>query len=126
MRTLTTFAFLALLLVLPGQLQAQQSTADAQAELRTLVSEDVSDASAERAAIADFLEREDVAEAARSGGIDLERVQAAVPALAEEDAQRVAERVEQVEDQLAGGDTFVISTTTIIIARLVVILIIVA
>jgi len=95
-------------------------------ELRTLVSEHETDAGADRAAIADFLDRDEVSQAARTGGIDLERVRAAVPALGADDAEKVAERVQDVEQQLAGGDTFVISTTTIIIALLVVILIVVA
>ncbi len=126
MRYLTSLVLFALLAVAPGQIQAQTAASDVTTELRTLVSEHETEAGADRAAIADFLDRDEVAQAARTGGIDLDRVRAAVPALGADDAEKVAERVQDVEQQLAGGDTFVISTTTIIIALLVVILIVVA
>ena len=126
MRYLTSLVLFALLAVAPGQIQAQTAASDVTTELRTLVSEHETEAGADRAAIADFLDRDEVAQAASTGGIDLDRVRAAVPALGADDAGKVAERVQDVEQQLAGGDTFVISTTTIIIALLVVILIVVA
>ena len=126
MRYLTSLVFFALLALAPGQIQAQTAASDVTTELRTLVSDHETEAGTDRAAIADFLDRDEVAQAASTGGIDLDRVRAAVPALGADDAGKVAERVQDVEQQLAGGDTFVISTTTIIIALLVVILIVVA
>ena len=85
-----------------------------------------SPAEADRATVLRFLDRDDVRTVAADNGIDVERVERAVEASDAGTAADLAERVRDAEDQLAGGDTFVISTTTIIIALLVIILIIVA
>jgi hypothetical protein len=94
-------------------------------ELRGMVI-DGDAATADRADIADFLEREDVQEAAAERGIDLERVKDGVRTLDAGEAASLAQRVQDVEERLAGGDTFVITSTTIIIILLVLILISVA
>lgn len=122
----TIVLVLALLLAPVTGLQAQQAgDQTVEEELRALVSQG-SEARSDRAAVADFLERDDVERAAAEGGIDLDRLKDGVATLGADEAAGLADRVEDVEDQLAGGDTFVITSTTIIIALLVIILIVVA
>ena len=102
--------------------EAQDADADVRAELQTMVAEDGS-GQADRAAVADFLEREDVQQVAAENGISMERLEGAVETLDGEQAATLAERVREVQAQLAGGDTLVISATTLIIVLLVLILI---
>ena len=102
--------------------EAQDADADVRAELQTMVAEDGS-TQADRAAVSDFLERDDVQQVAAENGIGMERLEGAVETLDGEQAATLAERVREVQAQLAGGDTLVISATTLIIVLLVLILI---
>lgn len=111
----TTFA------VAPA-LTAQQATeTDVRAELRTMVTE--TDATDDRAALLEVLEREDVRAVAAERGVDMDRVEAGVRAMDSGEVRRIADGFLDAEGQLAGGDTIVISATTVIIVLLVLILI---
>lgn len=101
--------------------QAQEADTDLRAELQTMAAEDGS-GEADRAVVSDFLERDDVQQVAAGNGISMERLESAVETLDGAQAATLAERVRQVQDQLAGGDTVVISVTTIIIVLLILVL----
>jgi hypothetical protein len=124
-RPILLLAILALLLPTAGLRAQDARDADVRDELRALVT-DGGAAEADRRTVAEFLNRDAVERAAARGSIDLERLRDGVGTLGADEAQRLADRVRVVEDQLAGGDTFVITSTTVIIALLVIILIIVA
>lgn len=111
---------------LGSEAQAQQTpTSAVDQELQALVLEQTGDAAA-RGAVRAFLDREDVQAAAAEAGIEVDRLKQGVETLTADQASRLAERVQDVEQQLAGGDTLVISATAVIIALLVIILILVA
>ncbi|HSG46630.1 MAG TPA: PA2779 family protein [Longimicrobiales bacterium] len=121
-------AFIAVLsLLLPATPLAAQEPEDHRVsqELREMLTHG-NDARSDRAAIRDFLARDDVRRVAAERGIDLQRLESGVATLDAPEARTLADRVNDVEDQLAGGDTFVITSTTIIIVLLVIILIVVA
>ncbi len=112
--------------LLVGQAQGQEvQDHQVREEVRSMVMEG-STAQADRAVVSDFLERSDVGRAASERGLDLERVKDGVQALSAKEASRLAQRVQEVDAYLAGGDTFVITSTTVIIILLVLILIAVA
>lgn len=127
----TLFLALAAILSLGTEAQAQQTTTEqthdqeVRDELRSLVT-GAEDARTDRAVVSDFLEREDVERAADDGGIDLERLKDGVGTLGNGDASRLAERVRDVENQLAGGNTIVLTSSTVIIILLVILVIAVA
>lgn len=103
--------------------QAQQAQdREVRQELRALVAED-DGGEADRAVVAEFLERDDVKQVAAERGIDLERLDDAVRTLDAREAATLAQHVQNVKAQLAGGDTLVISATTVIIILLILILI---
>ena len=106
---------------LAGGVQAQDAGTDdaVRDELRTLITDD---AAADRAAIEDYLQREDVQRAAAENGLDIEGAVEGVGALSPEDASRVANLLD-TEGDLAGGDTVVITSTTIVIILLILLLI---
>lgn len=58
--------------------------------------------------------------------LDLEKMKSGVRALDEQASADLAKRVQDVQDDLVGGDTFVITSSTIIIILLIIILIVVA
>jgi hypothetical protein len=106
---------------------AQERHAVTPADLANVVSQQVDQQDAHRAAIHEALSRPEVREMAAKAGIDLDRFDASVNTLSGDSLDRVASAAQQVNQSLVGGaSTVVISTTTIIIALLVVILIIIA
>ena len=126
MKRFAALLAVAALFALGAEAEAQQpGDEEVRDELRTMVTE-TGHADADRAEIADFLEREDVREAAARRGIDLERVKAGVETLGAGQAGALAKRVQDAEAALAGGDTLVITSTTIIIILLVLLIIAVA
>jgi hypothetical protein len=115
---------LALLLVAPAA-WAQQTHVINKTALDQAVQQRVSQDQADRAAIRNLLQREDVREIAAKAGLSLEVAEAAVGTLQGDDLRELASQAREVDQQLAGGaSTIVISTTTIIIILLIVILII--
>lgn len=124
-RTALAIALGAALLV-PGQLVGQDATAQSvEHELRSMVVDDAS-GDLDREAVLEFLERDDVATVAEEHDLDLEKMKSGVQALDQEASADLANRVQDVQDDLVGGDTFVITSSTIIIILLIIILIIVA
>lgn len=124
-RTALAMALGAALLV-PGQLVGQDATAHGvEDELRSMVVEDAS-GDLDREAVLEYLERDDVATVAEEHDLDLEKMKSGVQALDQEAAADLAKRVQDVQDDLVGGDTFVITSSTIIIILLIIILIVVA
>lgn len=81
----------------------------------------------DRREIGRLLRRPEVRDAARTAGLEVERVETAMGELTREELRDVGERARGMNDALdLNNDTVVISTTTIIIALLVLILILVA
>ena len=79
----------------------------------------------DRSTIMEFLEREDVADAAAQVGVDLQDAGRRVVEMNDADASRVASDVRALEQTVA-ADTFTFTTTTLIIILLVVIVLILA
>ena len=84
------------------------------------------DAAAKRQAIATALRQPDVVRVANSLGVDLARANASVATLAGADLDRIATQAQQVNDQIAGGQTVRLNLLWVIIGLLIVILIVVA
>jgi hypothetical protein len=128
MKRIPMIAAIAATLAFGAQVDAQETRADTEAELREMVVAPTS-ADEDRALIRSFLDSEGVAAVAEDRGIDIESVKERVRTLGADDAADLAERVRQDTQQdpdLVGGDTLVISSTVIIIALLVIIVIAVA
>lgn len=112
-------------LLIPGQLMGQDAGAQSvEDELRSMVVEEPSD-DLDREAVLDFLERDDVAAVAAEHDLDVEEMKDGVRALDDDASADLAKRVQEVQDDLVGGDTFVITSSTIIIILLIIILLIV-
>jgi hypothetical protein len=113
---------------------AQQPPASPEAQVLTtpaaldaLAAEQVRADEANRQAVRDVLNRDEVREVASKAGLDIERARQAVSTLDGAELQEIADHARRVDASLAGGaSTLVISTTTIIIILLVVILLVVA
>jgi hypothetical protein len=104
--------------------QAHVASGDA---LDRLVTAEVVQQDADRKAIRDLLQRDDVREIAEHAGLDIRKAEAAVDTLSGKELQDAALRARHAQEQLAGGGSSItIGTTTLIIILLVVILIIVA
>lgn len=88
--------------------------------------ERVADEDAQRERVLHVLEKAEVQRVARTMAFDLASAEDAVATLDGAELAELASLAEDVESELAGGNTITISTTTIIIALLVLILIIVA
>ncbi|MEQ9400265.1 MAG: PA2779 family protein [Longimicrobiales bacterium] len=124
-RTLLTAAMSALVLAIPGAAEAQQATdTDTRAQIRALAAE--APTASPHATVQAFLDRDDVRAVAAERGIDVDGLKDRVATLDDAAAANLASRAEDVQDQLAGGDTVTITSTTIIIVLLVIILVIVA
>lgn len=125
MRALSPVLALTLILVLGGELHAQEtSTHELEAELRMMVAEP-SAVDRDREVVRDFLDRADVREAIAASGLDRERLEARVGALAAAAATDLARQVTSVDQEgdLVGGNTIVLSTSTVIIILLLLILV---
>ena len=114
-----------LLVTVPSEVDGQHTAPDpGESALRALVAAP-SPAAEDRAAIRDFLARDEVRDAATSHGIDLDRARQAAATLDDEAASDLAERIRTLQDGevLAGGDRVVISGSVILIVLLLLILI---
>ena len=119
----TLAMLLATLLIAPAA-QAQTHVIDKSA-LSQAVQQRVTQDQADRDAIVSLLQRPEVKQIASQAGLSLQKAEAAVSTLNEQDLRDLAAQSRQVQNDLAGGaSTVVISTTTIIIVLLVVILIV--
>lgn len=116
---------LALLLSASSGFAADQHVVSPQ-QLAAAISGQAAQEDADRAAIREAISRPEVRDAAKSLGIDMDRVTTAADTLSGPDLAKAAATARQVNQQLVGGaSTVVISTTTIIIALLLLILLIV-
>ena len=95
-------------------------------QLAAAISGQAAQEDADRAAIREAIARPEVRDAAKSLGIDIDRVTTAADTLSGPDLAKAAATARQVNQELVGGaSTVVISTTTIIIGLLLLILLIV-
>lgn len=125
-RVLLSLVALALIAVAPTEAQQAESTVLTAGEARALAREAAPDNGAARAALEGFLARRDVRDVAARAGIDIVDVESASRVLSDEEVARLAPKLAQAEEALAGGEAIVVSTTAIIIALLVLIIILVA
>lgn len=104
---------------------AQQSHTISSSALDQAVQQRVSDDQADRQAIHNLLQRDEVKSIAGKAGLSIEKADAAVSTLQGDDLRQLAGQARSIDQQLAGGaSTVVISTTTIIIVLLVILLIV--
>jgi hypothetical protein len=104
---------------------AQQSHTISTSALDQAVQQRVSQDQADRQAIRDLLQRDDVRAIAGKAGLSVEKADTAVSTLQGDELHQLASQARTVDQQLAGGvSTIVISTTTIIIVLLLILLIV--
>ena len=122
----TPFAWILALggLLAVAPLAAQQSPVVGTAEMDAALESRAGSVDADRAAVRRVLERPEVAQVADQFGVDIEDARAAVGALEGERLTQAAELSASVEQALAGGQTFSISTITLILILLLVIIVI--
>lgn len=128
MKTLSTMAALAALLTFAPPVAAQSAPAEAATDELRAIAAEAPPTDADRRVIERFLEREDVADAARDRDVDLHELQEKARTLDHAAAADIAERIrESGSDQdPVGGDAVVISSSAIVIALLILILVNVA
>ena len=93
------------------------------ADLRQAVAEQVATDQLNRAAILGVLRQSQVRELAGRLGLTVTRAENAVSVLDSAELARVAVQARQIEVDLAGGDTIVISVTTLLLIVILLILI---
>ena len=118
-------ATLAVLLCAPVA-WAQQSHVVTSRALDQAVQQRVSQEQADRDAIRGILQNPAVRDVAARAGLPIDKAESAVSTLQGDELRQAANQARQIDAQLAGGDTIVLSTTTIIIIILLIILLIVA
>src|SRR5215472_15169834 len=118
-------ATLAVLLCAPVA-WAQQSHVVTSRALDQAVQQRVSQEQADRDAIRGVLQNPAVRDVAARAGLPIDKAESAVSTLQGDELRQAASQARQIDAQLAGGDTIVLSTTTIIIIILLIILLIVA
>jgi len=92
-------------------------------EIQDRIDQQIGQADADRQAIQNMLQREDVRQAAGAAGLDLERASAAATVLSGPTLATLAAQARTVNAELAGGDEkIIISATALIIILLIVIL----
>ena len=114
---------LALLAASPAA--AQQSPVVSAAELDAALSDQAAAVAADRAAVQATLARPQVAEVARSVGVDIEEGRPAASSLSGEALASAVTASRRVEQALAGGQMISINATTLIIVLLLVILLVI-
>jgi len=105
---------------------AQQSHVVTSRALDQAVQQRVSQEQADRDAIRGILQNPAVRDVAARAGLPIDKAESAVSTLQGDELRQAANQARQIDAQLAGGDTIVLSTTTIIIIILLIILLIVA
>ena len=120
-RSSWSLAALALLTAAP---LAAQSPVVTEAELNAALSDRSAEVAADRAAVQATLARPEVADVASSIGVDIEDARTAAGSLTGAELARAVAASQNVEQALAGGQTFSISAITLIVVLLIVILVI--
>ena len=109
------------------RVSAQTSHAAPQSAIDAALQQHTAATDADREAVRQLLERDEIKAVAGNAGLDLKKAQAAVATMNPADLARVAAQASQVQQALSGGQSrIVISTTFLIIALLVLVLLIVA
>lgn len=103
--------------------QAAQATSSQR--LSAVAAEHAAKKQADRQAILNVLDREEVRQVAKNAGLPIDKAAAAVATLEGAELAQVAAQAQQVNDALAGGQTISLSVWLIIIALLIIILIVV-
>jgi hypothetical protein len=125
MRSVVSALALIAFFLVGGELQGQEASAsDLEQELRELAAGPNS-LDQDRQVVLDFLDRDEVGEAAAGHGIDLDRLRARVDALDGNLIATLARQAERTSNDadMVGGNTIVISTSTLIIILLILILV---
>ena len=112
------------MLALAAPLAAQESPVVTGAEIDAALEARSGATTAQRAAVARVLERAEVAAVAARMGVDLAAAQGAVAGLEGAPLTRAAGLAGQIEQALAGGQTFSINATTLIIILLLIIIVV--
>lgn len=119
--------FLVAVMLTPSLASAQAVAQSASSQsLSAVAAEHAAKTQADRQAILNVLERQEVRQVAGAAGLPLDKAAAAVATLQGDELAQVAAQAQQVNDALAGGQTITMSVWLIIIALLVIILIVVA
>jgi hypothetical protein len=114
------------LAVVPGA-SAQASHAAPPSAIDAALQQHVAASDADRQAVLQLLERDEIKAVAGSAGIDLKKAIDGVATMNATDLAQVAAQARQVEQSLAGGQSRItISTTLLIIALLLLIVLILA
>ena len=120
----SSWSLAALALLAAAPLAAQESPVVSTTELNAALSDRSAEEAADRAAVQATLARPEVADVARSMGVDIEDARTAAGSLSGVDLSRAVTASQNVEQALAGGQTFSISAIMLIVVLLVVILLV--
>lgn len=115
--------FLLAVMLAPSLAYAQAPQANT---LSAVAADHAAKKQADRQAILDVLQRDEVTQVAKAAGLSVEKARAAVATLDGKELAQVSAQAQQVNDALAGGQTITLSVWLIIIALLIIILIVVA
>jgi len=122
----TVVMILLAVIAAPSLAFAGQAPAQGSQSLATVAAEHAAKKQADRQAILNVLQRDEVVKVAKQAGLPLDKAAAAVATLEGQELAQVAAQAQQVNDSLAGGQTITLSVWLIIIALLIIILVVVA
>ncbi|MEX2273194.1 MAG: PA2779 family protein [Vicinamibacterales bacterium] len=122
----TVVMILLAVMLAPSLTSAQSGQTAGSQSLTAIAAEHAAKKQADRQAILNVLQRDDVRKVAKEAGLPIDRAAAAVGTLDGAELAQVAAQAQQVTDALAGGQTITLSVWLIIIALLIIILVIVA
>lgn len=122
----TVVMILLAVIAAPSLAFAGQAPAQGSQSLSTVAADHAAKKQADRQAIVNVLQRDEVAKVAKQAGLPLDKAVAAVATLEGQELAQVAAQAQQVNDALSGGQTITLSVWLIIIALLIIILVVVA
>lgn len=111
-------------LALAAPLAAQEGPVVTGAELDAAIEAHSTTAEAQRTAVTRVLDRPEVAKVAGQMGVDLDAARSAAEGMEGATLTRAAAVAAQIEQTLAGGQTFSINATTLIIVLLLIVLVV--
>lgn len=126
-RTPIALSLFALLSIAPAVAAQDAGRQTVEQELRTMTAGETT-TERQRANLDAFLDRDDVIATAAERGIDLDGVRDGVATLDDAAVASLTSRIAEAvgDEDLVGGDTFVVTSSTVIIILLVIILIVVS
>ncbi|MDQ3068997.1 MAG: hypothetical protein M3R55_04635 [Acidobacteriota bacterium] len=110
--------------LVPSVAAAGQAQAPASQSLAGVAADHAAKKQADRQAILNVLQREEVRKVAKDAGIPIDKATAAVAALDGKELAQAAQQAQQVNDALAGGQAITMSVWLIILVLLAVILLV--